>query len=92
MVEKTAIIKNANGIHCRPSAVIIKEAQDYAGDITVTAASGEADLRSVISLLCLGLGEGATVTIQVDGPNEEAFCSRLVELFETQFDFPPRDD
>lgn len=92
MVEKTATIKNANGIHCRPSAVIIKEAQDYAGDITVLAESGEADLRSVISLLCLGLSEGAAIKIQVSGPDEEAVCTHLVELFETHFDFPPRDD
>jgi phosphocarrier protein len=91
MVEKTATIKNANGIHCRPSAVIIKEAQDYGGEIRVTAASGEADLRSVISLLCLGLSEGTCITIRVSGPNEETFCARLVELFETPFDFPPRE-
>jgi phosphocarrier protein HPr len=91
MVEKTATIQNANGIHCRPSAVIIKEAQDYAGEITIIAESGETDLRSVISLLCLGRSEGTTITIRVSGPDEAAFCARLVVLFETLFDFPPRD-
>lgn len=92
MVEKTATIRNANGIHCRPSAVIVKEAQEYPGTICVETASGTADLRSVISLLCLGLSVDTVITIKVSGPDEEAFSSRLVTLFETHFDFEPRKD
>jgi phosphotransferase system HPr-like phosphotransfer protein len=38
----------------------------------------------------LGLEKGAEVSIQVSGPDEEAFCNKLVELFETHFDFPAK--
>ena len=91
MFERAAIVRNANGIHCRPSAVIVKEAQDYGGQILVTSDSQSCDLRSVVSLLTLGLQSGSRITIQVDGPEEERMGARLVELFETHFDFPPRD-
>ena len=90
MVEIPAIVRNTAGIHCRPSAVIIKEAMNYPGIIRVTANSRESDLRSVMSLLALGLHQGATLTIQVSGPNEETFCRKLVALFQTHFDYPPR--
>ena len=90
MVEIPSIIRNTAGIHCRPSAVIIKEAMNYPGIIRVTANSRESDLRSVMSLLALGLHQGATLTIQVSGPNEETFCRKLVALFQTRFDYPPR--
>jgi phosphocarrier protein len=88
MVEIPAIVRNAAGIHCRPSAVIIKESMNYPGIIHVTANSRESDLRSVMGLLALGLHQGAILTIRVSGPNEETFCRKLVALFQTHFDFP----
>ncbi len=93
MVRRTATVKNANGIHCRPSAVIIKEAEAFPGTIAVTAPDGsQSDLHSIIGLLAMGLETGAMVQIAVDGPGEEAFADKLVELFERHFDFPPRGD
>ena len=90
MVELPAIVCNTAGIHSCPSAVIIKEAMNYPGVIRVIASSRDSDLRSVMSLLALGLQQGATLAIQVSGPDEDAFCRKLVDLFETHFDFPPR--
>lgn len=90
MVELPAIVCNSAGIHCRPSAVIIKEVMNYPGAILVTANSHQSDLRSVMSLLALGLHQGTNLTIRVSGPDENAFCQKLVDLFQTHFDFPPR--
>ena len=90
MVENKAVIQNEAGIHCRPSAILVKEGSAYAGEILVTSASGTCTLTSALELIMLGLEKGAKVDIQVTGPDEEAFARRLVELFETHFDFPPR--
>ena len=92
MIEKKATIKNSQGIHCRPSAVIIKAVQDYEGIARACTESGEASLRSIMGLLSLCLEKGTEVKIMVDGPDEEQVCSELVTLFETEFDFPPRED
>ena len=89
MIERTATIRNPHGIHCRPSALIVKESWHYVGRIQVLADSGESDLRSLFTLVSLALEEGTVVRIRVSGPNEEEFCNRIVELFEKQFDFPP---
>ena len=90
MVEVKAVIQNSAGIHCRPSALLIKEGSAYEGEILVTAGSGTCNLKSALELIMLGLEKGAEVDIQVTGPDEEAFAHRLAELFETHFDFPPR--
>jgi phosphocarrier protein HPr len=89
VIERTATIRNDAGIHCRPSAAIIKEASHYAGEITVFTDGGEVDLHSMLSLVALGLEAGTQVRIRVSGPNEEAACARLAELFERRFDFQP---
>ncbi len=90
MIEVSATVRNAHGIHCRPSAVIIKAVADYAGTIAVVSDRGHADLRSVISLMALALLPGDAVIIRVIGPSEEEVARQLVRLFETHFDFPPR--
>ena len=88
MIETKAIIRNAAGIHCRPTAEIIKIAVGYDGIVTVVAKSGSCELGSALELLMLGLEEGAEVTLQIDGPDEEASADRFKKLFETNFDFP----
>jgi len=89
VIQRSATIRNSAGIHCRPSASIIKFANNYPGDITICTEDGEeVDLRSMLALVALGLEEGATVTVWVSGPDEETFCDELVELFERHFDFP----
>ncbi|HAR64663.1 MAG TPA: HPr family phosphocarrier protein [Lentisphaeria bacterium] len=90
MTERTAIIRNANGIHCRPSALILQATKDYTGSLEITSDHGATDLRSVIGLIGLGLTQGLEVTIHVDGPDETAMADSLYELFERRFDFPPK--
>jgi phosphotransferase system HPr (HPr) family protein len=92
MVERTAIIRNSHGIHCRPSALIVKEVADYDGALEVVAPSGSADLRSMIGLIGLGLAPNTEITLRVSGVDEAAMCDRLVELFECHFDFPERTE
>ena len=90
MISMNATVRNAQGIHCRPAAVIIKEANGYPGIVKAHNGKGESDLRSVMGLLALGLDQGSEVTISVTGPSEEEHCRKFVALFETHFDFPPR--
>lgn len=90
MTEVGAVVQNEAGIHCRPSAILVKEGSAYDGEILVTAESGSCTLTSALELIMLGLEQGAEVNIQVSGPNEEEMARKLVELFETHFDFPPR--
>jgi len=89
MQTQTAIIKNAQGIHCRPSALIVKEFQDYPGRIRLLNANGSCSVGSVMQLLSLEMKQDSTVTIEVEGENEGAIADRLVELLQTKFDFPP---
>ena len=89
MQIRQAIIANSQGIHCRPSAVIVKEFQGYPGRIRISNGNGACDVSSVMQLLSLEMHQGCPVKIEVMGENEAATADRLVELFQTHFDFPP---
>lgn len=90
MVAKgRAVIRNEAGIHCRPSAHIIKSVQDYSGRMRVaTGRDGEADCTSMMGLMMLGMTCGTEVLVEVEGPEEEAQLAKLVELLEYEYDFP----
>lgn len=90
MVEATATIRNSAGIHCRPSAAIVKAINDYPGRISISAPGGTCDPRSIMGLLSLCLEAGTPVRVTVDGPDETATACKLVDLLETHFDFPTR--
>lgn len=91
MCEREATVRNAHGIHCRPSAVIAQAAQKHAATITLSGDGSQADAKQIIQLISLGLSCGATVTVQAEGTDEEAACATVVDLLETAFDFPPKE-
>jgi len=88
MVELKAVVKNSAGIHCRPTAVITQAAAEVDAVVAVSAPGGECRLGSALDLMMLGLEQGTQITLQVDGPDEEAVAATFKELFETEFDFP----
>lgn len=91
MTEKVATIHNRDGIHCRPSSAILTAVGEYPDtEFLVVCDRGESDLGSILSLLSLGLQKGDEVTITVTGKDEESACQRIADLFEFEFDFPPR--
>lgn len=92
MYEKTVIVKNKAGIHCRPSSAILMAAMNYSGDHNMQAvcSRGSSSLGSILELLALGLQCGETVTVKVEGPKESEIGPKLAELFEHEFDFPPK--
>jgi len=92
MKERSVTVKNRMGIHCRPSSailtVIVNEFPDDA--FKVIADGEEVELNSILSLISLGLQCGQKATLQVEGPTVEEAIVKVGDLFEYEFDFPPR--
>ena len=85
----TATIKNGAGIHCRPSTHIIKTLQDCPAEVKIIKpGEGESDLKSMLSLMMLALTCDTEVDVEVSGPEEDDWCRKVVELLETEYDFP----
>ncbi len=91
MVKKSAVINNSAGIHVRPSGIIFKEVSGYPGKIEITYNGETYLLDNIMVLLAMGLVKGSEIEIAVEGPEEEEMCDRLKELFEKEYDFPPRE-
>lgn len=93
MQERVVTIKNQAGIHCRPSSAILTVIMNEFPNtkFVICSPDGETELTSILNLISLGLHKNQSVTLKVEGENEEAALSKIGDLFEYEFDFPPKD-
>ncbi len=78
------VITDPVGIHARPAGMLVKAVKDLAGAgsaITVTKGEKTVDARKLMALMGMGIKCGDTVTIGIDGGDEEAAAAALETFF-----------
>ena len=78
-LEKEFIITNKNGLHARPATSLVSIASKFESNITLTFEKTSVDLKSIMSVLILGLKQGSVVTITVKGIDEEEAIKKITE-------------
>ena len=69
------------GIHARPAEMLVKEVKNYASSVTIVKGDKKADARKLMILMSLGVKCGETVTVEVEGADEEAAVASLETFF-----------
>ncbi len=76
----TYAITDPAGIHARPAGLLVKEAKKFESKISVAKGVRKADLKKLFAVMGLGVKQGETITIEVEGADEEA-AAATVEAF-----------
>jgi phosphocarrier protein HPr len=79
------IIVNKRGLHARASAAFVKTAEQFDAEISVTKDDQTVPGNSIMGLLMLGAGKGATISIETEGPEAEEALEALTSLVEAGF-------
>ena len=87
MAEKKLLVENKNGIHARPSAAIVETVKKFSSEVTLKTSTGEADAKSIMSILMLKISYGTEVTAVADGADENETLDALDALFKNKFGF-----
>lgn len=82
MVEKIVKVTNESGIHARPAAAVVGFVKNYKGSVEVLNNGKKGNLKSIISIMSLGMRKGSEITLIVDGENEEKFINDLATFIE----------
>lgn len=92
MQKRTVCIRNTAGIHCRPASVILNAITANYPDTSFAVVSDgeEIEIGGILALISLGLCCGSKVELHADGKDEEKAIAEIGDLFEKEFDFPPR--
>jgi phosphocarrier protein HPr len=85
MVERMVQVQNANGIHARPAAEIVKCAARFTSQITIGRDGLEVNAKSIMGVMMLAAECGAQVTIRADGPDAQAAIDAIAVLIAGRF-------
>lgn len=89
VVESAPIaVAAASGLHARPAAILVAAARRFAADVRLVKGTGDANVRSVVSILALEVGAGDTVTIVARGADAEDAAAELERLLTSDLDAP----
>lgn len=83
--EITLTITHPVGLHARPASIFVKTAKGFTSNIKVSFGGREANAKSILTVLQLGAGQGATIEIQAQGNDRDKALQALKELVESNF-------
>ena len=84
--EITLTLSSKATLHARPAALLVQVASQFACDVRVAKVDGgEASGKSILGIMSLDVGPGATITIRTEGEDAEQAMARLRALVESDF-------
>lgn len=85
MIEREVTVRNRAGLHTRPASMLVRTASKFDSEVFLRRDNYEINGKSVIGVMTLAAEQGATLTLIVDGEDEEKAAEALSELFEDGF-------
>ncbi|MFB6098513.1 MAG: HPr family phosphocarrier protein [Salinibacter sp.] len=85
MIEREVTIRNRAGLHTRPASMLVKTASQFDSEVYLRRDNYEINGKSVIGVMTLAAEQGATLTLVVEGEDEDEAAEALTELFEEGF-------
>lgn len=82
--EMTVKVENRSGLHMRPAAVFAENAARFKAEIKLVKDGREANAKSLVSILTLGVEMGTAVTVRATGEDAEEAVNALVGLIRRQ--------
>ena len=87
MYAKRVVVKNALGLHARPTAVLVATAKGYQSSITIRNTlkpqSQAVNAKSIVRILAEGIAGGVPIEIAAKGADEVEAVDALVALIES---------
>lgn len=77
----TVFIHDELGLHARPAAKLAQAAQQFESDITIEYDNMTADAKSILDILSLAAGRGASLKVTCDGADASSAVKTLETLF-----------
>ena len=84
-LTRSLTIRNAKGLHARASARFVETVERFDATVTVRRDGQTVAGDSIMGLLMLAAGQGATIDVTADGPDAEAAMQALAALLEERF-------
>ena len=73
-------ITDSVGLHARPAAEFVRVASGFVAEVHVALGDRSADAKSLLEILQLQAGSGATIVVTAEGEDADAALAALAEV------------
>ncbi|MFW7395599.1 phosphocarrier protein HPr, partial [Vagococcus fluvialis] len=71
-------------IHARPATLLVQTASKFSSDINLEYKGKSVNLKSIMGVMSLGVGQGADVTISAEGADEAEAIAAIEETMKKE--------
>ena len=82
MRSQEVTVINRSGLHARPASLLVKTAGSFHSEVTLIKNGMRINAKSVIGVMGAGISKGTTITVEVDGDDEEEAIKILIGMIE----------
>jgi phosphocarrier protein len=86
MLQQEARIINKLGLHARASAKLTQLAARYKSDVWISRNGKRVNAKSIMGVMMLAAAKGSVISIETDGPDEQAAMQAITALIADCFD------
>ena len=86
MPSAELVIANKLGLHARASAKLTQLASGFAAEVWLTRNGRRVNAKSIMGVMMLAAGKGATVTVEAEGADAAAALAAIGRLIADKFD------
>ena len=76
-------VKDELGLHARPAGLLVKEVKNFQSKVTLEKDGKSVDASRLMAVMGMGVKKDQTVTVKVEGDDEDAACEAIKAFFET---------
>ena len=84
MEKREFTITSETGIHARPATIWVQAASKFSSDITLSYEGKSVNLKSIMGVMSLGVGQNAKVTITANGDDEKEALDTVAETMKKE--------
>lgn len=84
MAEKQFKVTAETGIHARPATLLVQTASKFDSEIHLEYKGKKVNLKSIMGVMSLGVGQGADINISAEGSDAEEALNSLEEALKKE--------
>lgn len=84
MEKKEFHVVAETGIHARPATLLVQTASKFSADLNLEYKGKSVNLKSIMGVMSLGVGQGADVTITAEGADEAEAIAAVAETMQKE--------
>ena len=85
IVQREFTIRNRQGLHARPAAMLVKLCNTFQSEIWVEKSDEQVNGKSIMGLMMLAANHGAVIKVTAEGTDAETAVEKIGALVESGF-------